>query len=409
MVAVQDLEHESLDPRRGSAHGELLEQPCADADALELVGHGERHLGGGGITQAVEAPESHHTFAPGLAEHADQRAARAPIGLEKWLDQARSWPQRRVKALGHAVRRERREECSQRVTIATARLPQAKRPAIAQDHVCEDAIRVASSHRTGPAHLWRPEPPSWSSPCDCPVWLSHVEDAMSRAERHRVLTRVGIAGVPHCCIVGVGMITVLLVDDHQLVRSGVRRVLEATERFDIVGEASGVREALDRARVLRPDVVVLDLGLRDGSGLDAIETLREGGTRVVVLSMQDEPAYARKAFELGAQGYVVKDAADEELAAAIEAVLADRIYVHPALAARLVMNEPEDDLTERERQILRLIALGYTNQEIAGQLYLSVRTIEAHRRHILDKLRLSTRADLVRYALEHRIVELGSS
>ena len=123
--------------------------------------------------------------------------------------------------------------------------------------------------------------------------------------------------------------------------------------------------------------------------------------------MQDEPAYARKAFELGAQGYVVKDAADEELADAIDAVLADRIYVHPALAARLVMREPEDDLTERERQILRLIALGYTNQEIAGQLFLSVRTIEAHRRHILDKLRLTTRADLVRYALERRIVEIG--
>ena len=105
----------------------------------------------------------------------------------------------------------------------------------------------------------------------------------------------------------------------------------------------------------------------------------------------------------------IKDAADDELAGAIDAVLADRIYVHPALAARLVMNEPEDDLTERERQILRLIALGYTNQEIAGQLYLSVRTIEAHRRHILDKLRLSTRAELVRYALEHRIVELGSA
>ena len=220
-------------------------------------------------------------------------------------------------------------------------------------------------------------------------------------------TRAGTAGVPQCCIVSAGVITVILVDDHQLVRSGVRRVLEATERFDIVGEASGVREALDRARVLRPDVVVLDLGLRDGSGLDAIATLREGGARVVILSMQDEPAYARKAFELGAQGYVVKDAADDELADAIDAVLADRIYVHPALAARLVMNEPEDDLTERERQILRLIALGYTNQEIAGQLYLSVRTIEAHRRHILDKLRLSTRAELVRYALERRIVEIG--
>jgi two-component system response regulator NreC len=205
------------------------------------------------------------------------------------------------------------------------------------------------------------------------------------------------------------MIRVLLVDDHQIVRSGVRRVLEETSRFDIVGEAAGVREALDRARQLRPEVVVLDLTLRDGSGLDAIAELRELGSRVVILSMQDEPAYARKAFELGAQGYVVKDAADDELAGAIEAVLADRIYVHPSLAARLVMSEPDDDLTERERQILRLIALGYTNQEIAGQLFLSVRTIEAHRRHILDKLRLTTRAELVRYALERRIVEIGPS
>jgi two-component system response regulator NreC len=205
------------------------------------------------------------------------------------------------------------------------------------------------------------------------------------------------------------VIRVLLVDDHQIVRSGVRRVLEATGRFDIVGEAAGVSEAVERARLLRPDVVVLDLTLRDGTGLDAIADVREVGARVVILSMQDEPAYARKAFELGAQGYVVKDAADEELADAIDAVLADRIYVHPALAARLVMREPEDDLSERERQILRLIALGYTNQEIAGQLFLSVRTIEAHRRHILDKLRLTTRAELVRYALEHRVIEIGPS
>ena len=205
------------------------------------------------------------------------------------------------------------------------------------------------------------------------------------------------------------MIRVLLVDDHQIVRSGVRRVLEATGRFDVVGEAGGVREALGEARRLRPEIVVLDLALRDGSGLDVIADLRESGARVVILSMQDEPAYARKAFELGAQGYVVKDAADDELAGAIDAVLADRIYVHPTLAARLVMKEPADDLTERERQILRLIALGYTNQEIAGQLFLSVRTIEAHRRHILDKLRLTTRAELVRYALERRIVEIGPS
>ena len=203
------------------------------------------------------------------------------------------------------------------------------------------------------------------------------------------------------------MTRVLLVDDHQIVRSGVRRLLEASGAVEVVGEASGVRDALERARALKPDVVVLDLALRDGSGLDVIAELRAGGARVVILSMQDEPSYARKAFELGAQGYVVKDAADDELERAIETVLADRIYVHPTIAARLVIREPEDELTDRERGILRLIALGYTNQEIAGQLYLSVRTIEAHRRHILDKLRLSTRAELVRYALERRIVEIG--
>ena len=163
------------------------------------------------------------------------------------------------------------------------------------------------------------------------------------------------------------LIRVLLVDDHQIVRSGVRRVLEATGRFEVVGEASDVKEALERTRALRPEVVVLDLGLKDGSGLDVIAEVRESGARVVVLSMQNEPSYARKAFELGAQGYVIKDAADDELASAIATVLDDRIYVHPEMAARLVMREPEDDLTERERQILRLIALGYTNQEIAGQ------------------------------------------
>jgi two-component system, NarL family, response regulator NreC len=203
------------------------------------------------------------------------------------------------------------------------------------------------------------------------------------------------------------MIRVLLVDDHQIVRSGVRRVLEESGGVEVVGEASALRETLDQARLLRPDVVVLDLALRDGSGLDLIADLRELGARIVILSMQDEPAYARKAFELGAQGYVVKDAADDELVGAIDAVLADRIYVHPSLAARLVLGEPQDDLTDREREVLRLIALGYTNLEVAGQLFLSVRTIEAHRRHILDKLRLSTRADLVRYALERKIVGLG--
>ena len=203
------------------------------------------------------------------------------------------------------------------------------------------------------------------------------------------------------------MTRILLVDDHAIVRSGVRRMLSELDDMEVVDEAGTAEDALRLTHRERPDIVVLDIGLGRRSGLDIIGDLREMGARVIILSMQDEPAYAHQAFERGAQGYVIKDAADEELAAAIRTVLDDELYVHPRLAARLVRREPEDDLTDRERQILRLIALGYTNQEIAGDLYLSVRTIEAHRRHILDKLRLSTRAELVRYALERRIVTIG--
>jgi len=184
-------------------------------------------------------------------------------------------------------------------------------------------------------------------------------------------------------------------------------MLGELDDIEVVDEAGTAEDALRLTHRERPDIVVLDIGLGRRSGLDIIGDLREMGARVIILSMQDEPAYAHQAFERGAQGYVIKDAADEELAAAIRTVLDDQLYVHPRLAARLVRREPEDDLTDRERQILRLIALGYTNQEIAGDLHLSVRTIEAHRRHILDKLRLNTRAELVRYALERRIVTIG--
>ncbi len=200
---------------------------------------------------------------------------------------------------------------------------------------------------------------------------------------------------------------VLLVDDHAIVRAGVARLLSDGGEFEVVGECADAREAVRQTRRLSPDVVVLDVNLGTTSGLDVIAELREIGPRVVMLSMEDDIAAARRAFERGAQGYVLKDAAADDLADAIRAVLADKMYVYQALAARLVLSEPEDDLSDRERDVLRLIALGYTNQEIAKQLYLSVRTVEAHRRHILNKLRLETRADLVRYALEHRLVQLG--
>jgi two-component system, NarL family, response regulator NreC len=203
-------------------------------------------------------------------------------------------------------------------------------------------------------------------------------------------------------------IEVLLVDDHAIVRSAVRRILADHGRFVVVGEASDAASAQRLARNLTPAVIVLDVNLGATSGLDIVGSLRETGARVVVLSMNEELASARFAFEQGAQGYVLKDAADEELVAAIDAVLADRVYVHPSLAARLVLGEPvHDDLSERERDVLRLIALGYTNHAIGQRLFLSVRTIESHRHHILTKLGLSTRADLVRYALERRMVQVG--
>jgi len=201
--------------------------------------------------------------------------------------------------------------------------------------------------------------------------------------------------------------SVLLVDDHALVRAGVARLLGDEEGLEVVGECGDTGDAVRLTRRLTPDIVVLDIQLGTHSGLDIVPQIREIGARVVILSMQADVAAARRAFESGAQGYVLKDAAAEELATAIRTVLDGGLYVHQALAARFVLTEPEDDLSDRERDVLRLIALGYTNQEIAKQLYLSVRTIEAHRRHILNKLRLETRADLVRYALEHRLVQLG--
>jgi two-component system response regulator NreC len=202
-------------------------------------------------------------------------------------------------------------------------------------------------------------------------------------------------------------IQIVLADDHQVVRSGLRLLLQAEEDMRVIGEAGDVPGAQRLVEARRPDVLVLDLNMPGPSSLDAVGGLA-GLTAVVVLTMQDDPAFARQALQAGAKGYVLKEAADTELVSAIRAAADGRTYLNPELGARLVAApEAPDDLSEREVEVLRLIALGHTNTEIAGQLFLSVRTIEAHRRHILDKLRLTTRADLVRYALERRIVEVG--
>ena len=208
-----------------------------------------------------------------------------------------------------------------------------------------------------------------------------------------------------------GRTTIVLVDDHAVVRRGLRLVLDDEDDFEVVAEAGDVPDALRYVRAHRPRVLVLDLNLPGESGLAAIPRFREGSpdTGIVVLTMQSEPAFAREALRAGALGYVLKEAADDELVQAVRAVADGGTYLNPRLGARLAAEPPSppgppDDLTEREAEILRLIALGHTNGEIARQLFLSVRTVESHRAHVQQKLRRTTRAELVRYALEHGLV-----
>jgi two-component system response regulator NreC len=207
-------------------------------------------------------------------------------------------------------------------------------------------------------------------------------------------------------------IKIVLADDHAVVRSGLRMLLESEPDFHVVAEAGDVPSAVRYVRAHRPGVLILDLNMPGEPSLPAIQTVQEVSpdTRVVVLTMQSDPAFAREALRGGAVGYVLKEAADAELVEAVRLAAQGRTYLHPELGAKLAAEPPApegppDDLTEREVEVLRLIALGHTNNEIAGQLYLSVRTVESHRAHIQQKLRLSTRAELVRYALDKGLIE----
>jgi two-component system response regulator NreC len=209
-------------------------------------------------------------------------------------------------------------------------------------------------------------------------------------------------------------IRVLIVDDHAVVRSGLRRVLEAEGDIEVVAEAGDTREAVFEARAHKPDVVLMDVVMPGTSGIEATPMVLEEvpEAKVLILSMQDDPRYVRAAFDAGAQGYVLKEAADAEVVEAVREVANGGRYVHPTLGARLVAADAEeraradaDPLSDREREVLRLLALGHTNQEIAKMLYLSVRTVETHRAHIMQKLRLTTRAELVRHAIDSGLLE----
>jgi two-component system, NarL family, response regulator NreC len=209
-------------------------------------------------------------------------------------------------------------------------------------------------------------------------------------------------------------VRVLIVDDHAVVRAGLKLLLNAERDIEAVGEAGSAREAIFEARSLNPDLILMDVVMPEQSGLEAVPQLlhEHPDAKVLVLSMQDDPRYVREAFSAGASGYVLKEAADTELVAAIREVARGGRYVNPELGARLVAAETdqrrraeEDPLSEREREVLRLLALGHTNQEIAKALFISVRTAETHRAHIMQKLHLSSRAELVRYALAQGLLD----
>jgi two-component system response regulator NreC len=212
------------------------------------------------------------------------------------------------------------------------------------------------------------------------------------------------------------VIRVLIVDDHAILRSGLRMLLGAQPDMDVVGEASDGAEAARLVEDLQPDVALLDLAMPGMSGLEALRMIKRNGsaTRALILSQYDDESYLRRALEAGASGYVLKRAADVELLSAIRAVARGEVYLEPMLT-RLVVNDlfqrgdvathdRAPTLSDREREVLQLVALGNTNQQIADRLVLSVKTVETYKARVMEKLGVRGRAALVRYAMEQKLI-----
>jgi two-component system response regulator NreC len=204
-------------------------------------------------------------------------------------------------------------------------------------------------------------------------------------------------------------ISVVLADDHAIVRDGLRMLLDAEPDVKVVAEAQDVDSTVRYVVGHKPDVLVLDLNMGSEVSLPAIPDLlvRSPETAIVVLTMQDDPAFAREALRVGALGYVLKHAAGDELIQAVRMAARGESYLNPRVGAKLATTPSSgalDGLTQRELEVLGLIALGHTNTQIAEQLFLSVRTVETHRAHVQQKTRLSSRRDLVRYALDNELI-----
>ena len=205
------------------------------------------------------------------------------------------------------------------------------------------------------------------------------------------------------------MIRVLVTDDHAVLRTGVAALLEREDDMSAVGQAATAEQAVIKARALQPDVVLLDVVMPRKSGFDALPELQKVApqARMIMLSMQTSPSSIRQALTAGATGYVGKHASDTDLLDAIRRVAAGSRYVDPELGGDLVVSDAAaltQPISERERDVLFLLALGYTNQQIAAMLFVSPRTVDTHRAHIMQKLNLETRAELVLYALANGLI-----
>ncbi|MCL5962591.1 MAG: response regulator transcription factor [Chloroflexi bacterium] len=216
-------------------------------------------------------------------------------------------------------------------------------------------------------------------------------------------------------------IRIFVAEDHGIVREGIRLLIEAQPDMEVVGEASNGQEAVDQARELRPDVMLVDLGMPLVSGLDVIKLIKKHcpETRALVLTIHNSDDYFFRSLDAGASGYVLKGAASADLLQAIRAAHRCEIYLHPSMSTKLVADylrrvksgqerDTYDALTEREKEVLRLIAEGYTNQEISSMLTLSPSTVQTHRAHLMEKLNLRTRTDLIKYAIRKKLIEVDS-
>ncbi|MFA0733250.1 MAG: hypothetical protein LKKZDAJK_001865 [Candidatus Fervidibacter sp.] len=204
-------------------------------------------------------------------------------------------------------------------------------------------------------------------------------------------------------------IRVLIADDHAILRDGLKALLQSAPDMEVVGEAATGEEALRLVHKLRPNVVLMDISMPDMTGLEATEVIKRmyPEIKVIALTVHEHETYLRRMLQVGADGYVVKRAAADELVRAIRTVMRGSVYLHPEVAKKVIgRSDPKmPKLSEREWQVLRLIALGYTNQQIAERLSLSVKTVETYRSRIADKLGIKTRAEMVKFAMQHQLLE----